>query len=85
VIEAWVASSSLIDFLKSFTAPPTSLPKFFSFDVPNSKITTIAKISTCQIDNPAIVLTPILFRAITTVIRDRKVTLIFQFKDRKYF
>ena len=37
----------------SLVITETSLPKFLSLDVPNSNSTTIAKISTCQIDNPA--------------------------------
>ena len=56
-----VVSSSLTDFLKSLMAPPTSLSQFFSLDVPNNKITTIAKISTCQIDKPAILFSSFLF------------------------
>ena len=75
------ASSSRTDFLKSFTAPPTSYPKFLSLDVPNKRMTTIANISTCQMDNPAMIFSSFHFQVISTVPYDKEVTLILQFED----
>lgn len=52
----------------------------FNLDVPNNKITTIAKMTTCQIDKPAIILYLFLVRFISTGCHDKNVTLIFHFK-----